>query len=434
MRDVALIIVVLIAAGAALRRPWIGVLLWTWLSLMNPHRYTWGFAHDAPLAAIAAVATLVGLLITRDRGSPFKGAPVVWLALLMVWITLSWWFGLDREADYAQWDKVMKIDLMVLVALALLYSKQHILAFAWVVTMSLAILGMKGGFFTIINAGNQRVWGPPGSFIADNNQFALAIVMTIPLLRFLQLQLEQGWKRHAMTAAMVLCAASALGSHSRGALLAISAMALVLWWRGRNRFVGFVAIASIGAALVAFMPEHWEERMSTIGTYQEDRSAMLRISAWWTAWGIAKDYPLGVGFNADRPELFALYSPTPDLTTGPHSIYFQILGNHGFAGLFLFLGMLVTTMYQAGRLRTEAARIPQAQWCEQLASMCQVSLVGYMVGGAFLSLAYFDLPYNVMVMVVLARVWVRRQAWKTEPEAAPRWYRMLGLEAGRRPA
>lgn len=47
--------------------------------------------------------------------------------------------------------------------------------------------------------------------------------------------------------------------------------------------------------------------------------------------------------------------------------------------------------------------------------MVQVSLLGYAVGGAFLSLAYFDLPYNMMVMVVLARKWVENRSWETEP-------------------
>jgi hypothetical protein len=46
--------------------------------------------------------------------------------------------------------------------------------------------------------------------------------------------------------------------------------------------------------------------------------------------------------------------------------------------------------------------------------MMQVSLVGYAVGGAFLSLPYFDLPYNIMVMVVLARKWVERRAWEND--------------------
>ena len=79
MRDVIIVAIVMLAAVLALRRPWIGVLSWTWLSIMNPHRFAYGFSYDAPLAAIAAGSTLVGLLATRERDSPFKGAPVAWL-------------------------------------------------------------------------------------------------------------------------------------------------------------------------------------------------------------------------------------------------------------------------------------------------------------------------------------------------------------------
>ena len=48
--------------------------------------------------------------------------------------------------------------------------------------------------------------------------------------------------------------------------------------------------------------------------------------------------------------------------------------------------------------------------------MIQVSLVGFAVGGAFLSLQYFDLPYNLMIMAVLARKWVEDRAWEREPD------------------
>ncbi|MGH8798260.1 MAG: putative O-glycosylation ligase, exosortase A system-associated, partial [Caldimonas sp.] len=206
MRDILIIGIVLVCALIALRRPWVGVMLWTWLSIMNPHRFAYGIAYDAPLAAIAAGSTLLGMVMTRERESPFKGAPVALLLIFMGWVTLSWLLGLSPATDYPQWDKVMKIDLMIIVALVLLHSKRHILALAWVVTGSLALLGIKGGLFTIMSGGVYRVWGPPDSFIADNNEFALALVMTIPLLRFLQLQLGSFWARQGMTAAMVLCA------------------------------------------------------------------------------------------------------------------------------------------------------------------------------------------------------------------------------------
>ena len=427
MRDIVLVSIVLVAALAALRRPWIGVMLWTWLSIMNPHRYTYGFAYSAPLAAIAAGATLIGLLLTAERSSPFKGAASVFFVVLTLWMTLSWAFGLDPTGDYEQWNKVMKINVMVLVALMLLHSKQHVFALMWTAAGSLAILGAKGGLFTVVHGGNYRVWGPSGSFIEDNNEFALALVMTIPLLRFLQLQLEGRWKRYGMTLIMLLCAAAALGTYSRGGFLAIGAMGLWLWWRGKNRLVVGLMLVVAGSLLVAFMPDAWTHRMSSIQTFEEDRSAMGRISAWWNAWNLAFVYPLGVGFNAARPELFALYSPYPDYVHAAHSIYFQVLGNHGFFGLFLFLCVWIATWRNAAWLRTKTPDIPEARWCAELGAMSQVSLIGYAVGGAFLSLSYFDLPYYVMAMVLITRVWVQTKAWEREPVYPKRWFTIPGL-------
>lgn len=427
MRDLLIIAIVLAGSIAALRRPWIGVLLWTWLSIMNPHRYSWGIAYDAPLAAMAAASTLIGLILTKEKWSPFIGAPVVWFSLFCAWVTISWLVGLDPSGDYYQWNKIFKINLMIFVALALIRSKTHIIGLSIVVVTSLALLGIKGGLFTVLNGGNYRVWGPPGSFIEDNNEFALALVMTIPLLRFLQLQAKPAWLRLSILATMVLCAASALGSHSRGGFLALAAMAVYFWWRGKNKFVVGVLLLAVSAALVAFMPDSWSTRMDTMQSYEEDASAMGRISAWWTAWNLAWHYPAGVGFNPARPDLFALYSPYPTSVHAAHSIYFQILGNHGFIGLFFFLGMWISTWRNTAWLLKEAPKYVQAKWCVDLATMCQVALLAYAVGGAFLSLAYFDLPYNIMLMMLVTRLWVQQQAWRNEPDTAPKWLVRLGF-------
>ncbi len=435
MRDIVLLAIVIPAFVLALRRPWIGVILWTWLSIMNPHRYTWGIAYSAPLAAAAAGCTLIGLLMTKDRASPFKGAPVNWLFAFMAWMTLSWLFGVNVEGDYEQWKKVMKIDVMLLVALMLLHSKQHILALVSVCAASLALLGAKGGIYTLASGGGGRVWGPPGSFISDNNEFALALVMTIPLLRFLQLQVQKPLAKRLLLVTMVLCAVSALGSQSRGAMLAISAMAVTMWWRGKgNKFQVGVLVAIVAITLVAFMPDEWSNRMSTIQTYEEDGSAMGRINAWWAAWNMAQHYPFGVGFKPATGELFALFAPNPGDVKAAHSIYFQVLGNHGFAGLALFLGIWVSSWRVAGWLRAQKGVLAGNQWTVDLGAMCQVSLIGYLVGGAFLSLSYFDLPYNIMAMLVLTRVWVAKQSWKTEPIETPRWMSMMGLAVNRKVA
>lgn len=418
MRDVLVVSIVLILAVWALRRPWIGVMLWTWLSIMNPHRYTWGFAYDAPIAAIAAVATLLGLLFTKERQSPFQGTPVVWFALLTLWVTLSWLMGVDVSGDYAQWDKVMKIYLMTFVALTLLFTKHHIMAFAWVSAGSLAILAAKGGVFTVLTAGSHRVWGPAGSFIADNNHMALATIMTIPLLYFLLGQLTKRWMRWVMWGVILLCAAAALGSHSRGGFLAIAAMVAMLWWRSERKG-GVTVMILIGLLfLLPMMPEHWWERMASIREYDEDASAMGRINAWIVAWEVAKHNFFGGGMSYQHQIFFSLYGVHEDHVRAAHSIYFQILGNHGFIGLFIYLAMWFATYRTAGWLRKNARKIPEAKWTADLGAMVQVSLVGFAVGGAFLSMPYFDLPYNMMVMVVLAKKWVELRRWESEPQTS----------------
>ena len=77
MRDLLVIALVLLGAGAALRRPWVGVMLWTWLSIMNPHRFAWGWAYDAPLAAIAALGHVMGDAGKHETGEAGHGD---WLA------------------------------------------------------------------------------------------------------------------------------------------------------------------------------------------------------------------------------------------------------------------------------------------------------------------------------------------------------------------
>lgn len=419
MRDFLIVGIVLIGAIWTLRRPWVGIMVWTWLSIMNPHRYGWGLAYEAPLAAITAIATLLGLLMTKERQSPFQGLPTVLLFLFAFWMTVSWLFGYDVSGDYHLWNRAIKICFMTFIALVLLYSKHHIMTFAWVTTGSLALLGAKGGLFTILTGGNHRVWGPAESFISDNNHMALALIMTIPLLRFLQLQMANKTYRMGMWGVIVLCAAAAVGSHSRGGLLAIAAMTVMFWWRSERNKLGIGALVLLGVFVaLPMMPEHWWARMGTIGSYDEDASAMGRINAWTVAWEVAKHNFFGGGMSYQHAAYFMIYGVHETMVRAAHSIYFQILGNHGFIGLFIYLALWITTYRTAAWLRKNGKQYPQAKWTVDLGAMVQVSLVGYAVGGAFLSMPYFDLPYNMMVMVVLAKKWVELRRWEAEPQVS----------------
>lgn len=428
MRDIALTLIFAAALPFALRRTWIAVLLWTWVSLMNPHRLTYGFAHDMPWAAIVGGAGLLSIAWNwRDLRLP-RDYSVGVLVMFMVWMCITTIFAIYPERSLPDLDRALKIQLMTVVALLALRERKHIDYFIWVIVLSIGFYGAKGGLFTIATGGSARVWGPSGSFIMGNNELAVALVTTIPLMNYLRLVTPNRWIQRALLACMLLSAAAALGTQSRGALLAIIAMGLVLWLRSSKKFVGAVVIVFIGFALIAFMPQSWEERMSTIGTYQEDGSAQSRLNSWTLAFRVANDRLTGAGFLIETPEINARYAPNPDALFTAHSIYFQALGEHGWIGLILFVALGALTWRNASRLRRVGRAQPETAWLADLGSMLQVSMAGFAVGGAFLSLTYFDLPYNLLVVAVVARQWltdqsrhsVARSANSADPSFAPR--------------
>jgi putative inorganic carbon (HCO3(-)) transporter len=403
MRDLVFTAFILGALPFAFLHPWIGVMLWTWVSTMSPHRLTFGFAYDQSWAAIIAGVTLVGMLVTSDRKS-FPITPItILLCMIPLWMTVTTLFAFQPDGAWVMWNKVGKIYLMLLVTLALLNTRRHIELLVWITVGSIAYFGIKGGIFTLTTGGGERVYGPEGSYIEENNALAVATIMCIPLLNWVRMTVERRWVSFLMLAAMVLCAFSALGSHSRGALLAIVPMAALLWWRGKNKFLGMIVIGAVAVALVAFMPDEWEARMSTIETH-EDGSAQGRLNAWAMALNLVKDRPIvGGGFDVFGPAAFARWAP--DLgVQGAHSIYFQMLGEHGYPGLVMYLVLGLMVWLLASWIRKHAQDHPDLKWAYWLASMSQVSFIGFAVGGAFLNLAYWDMPLNLVVALVLTRV------------------------------
>lgn len=413
MRDLILAGIIVWLVFQALRHPWIGALGWTWISIMNPHSFSW-ILSTMPVAAAIGGATLIGVFVTADKRMLFTTPETRVLMLFMLWMCITLPFSYFFDESLLLWQRVMKIDLMILVAMVVLHSRRHIMLLTWVLCASIGFFGVKGGLFTLATGGSYRVWGPEGSYVEGNNEIALALVIVIPLIRFLHLQIQGKWAKRGLVAAMVLCAVAALGSQSRGALLAIGAMSTVLWWRGNNKATMGLALAVLGIALIAFMPDTWTDRMSTIKSYDLDDSANQRINAWQMAFNIAKDNVFGAGFMVSKPPLCAIYSPIPTDCRAAHSIYFMVMGEHGFIGLFLFLLLWTLVWFSAGRLRVQGRALPQTQWLSDLGSMCQVSLAGYAVGGAFLSLSYYDLPYNVLILVVLGCRWLDAKAWLSE--------------------
>lgn len=387
-----------------LLRPSVGIMMWAWVAYMNPHRLTWGFAFDFPFNQVVAITTMISILISSEpKKIPWNAVTFVWLAFI-AWMCVTTLFSVNPEQSQFEWERSMKIQLMVLATLVTITTAERIKMLVLVIALSLGFFGVKGGIFTILKGGQHLVWGPYGSFIHGNNELAFALVMITPLIYYLYLQAKKKWARYACLAMMGLVMISVLGSYSRGALLAFFAMAVFLIVKSRHRAV--LALGSLVVAGVAllFMPDQWMVRMTTIASYTEDSSAMGRINAWGFAINFAADNPIfGGGFQVFQPELFLRYAPDPDHFVDAHSIYFEVLAEQGYVGLALFLLLGLLTMHTGRWIVKHSVDKPGLEWARDLGAMVQVSIVGYAVGGAFLGLAYFDLVYHLMAILLVTR-------------------------------
>ena len=179
----------------------------------------------------------------------------------------------------------------------------------------------------------------------------------------------------------------------------MAAMGLFLWFKSRHKFVMTIYMVIAVAIMASVMPQEWYDRMNTIKTYEEDASALGRINAWHTAFNVAKDRVTGGGFEMFRAPTFRQYAPEPFRVHDVHSIYFEVMGEHGFIGFGMFILLAVFAWLRANQVIRECKNDPERKWAADLAAMIQVSLVGYGVGGVFLGLAYFDLTYHLMIIL-----------------------------------
>ncbi|HET8551458.1 MAG TPA: putative O-glycosylation ligase, exosortase A system-associated [Gammaproteobacteria bacterium] len=411
MRDLLLALFIFSLLPLIVTSPYIGVLVWSWLDYMNPQRLTWGFAYNFPWVEVVAIGTLVGFIMSSKEKfrMPFKSVTICFL-LLVIWAGVTSYFAIVPDVAWERYSVFVKTMVLVFLTLMLVQTRERIHWLVWVIAASIGFFGVKGGLFTIATGGGYHVFGPEHSFIHNNNALALAMGMVIPLMRYLQLQEAKKWVRVGLWCAMGLTSFAILGTYSRGGMLTLAAVLLMLFWKTRGKFLLAVVLIITVPIMLAFIPQKWYQRMATIETYRQDASAMGRIQSWKFATNLALHRPLvGGGF---RPYLdhnaWRKYAPPNSIPRAIHSIYFKMLGNQGFVGLAIYMALLFLTWRNLVWVRKRTKDLPGFKWAYDLASMLYVSGIAYGVGGAFAPLPYFDLAYQLLAVALLVRCRVEK--------------------------
>jgi probable O-glycosylation ligase (exosortase A-associated) len=416
MRSALVLAIILGSLPICFFSPFFGVLMWSWVAYFNPHRFTYGIAYSFPVALAVAVPTLAGAMITKQKNRNIRTVETALLVALWIWYGVTLFhamqvpeFARHIESGKLELVKVSKILLMTFVTMVLVTSREKLRYLVLVLTSSIGLLAVKCAIFGFRTAGQSRVWGPPDSFLSDNNALGLAINMTLPMLFFMAREEKNRWMRLFLRICFICGIITVVLTYSRGGLLGLGVVLIVLAIKANRKLIGVAALVMCGFLIFTYAPDKWMARMDAFFHGNLDTSAEGRLHAWEFALVFTQDYPItGGGFQTFTPDLFQKY--TPELTfAGPHSIYFQTLGEQGYVGLFLFLGLLGSIWWTLRRLRRPSRVLPSTRWMIPYSHMLETSLYAYMVSGAFLPLAYFDFYFQVVAIVVVMKILYRRE-------------------------
>jgi probable O-glycosylation ligase (exosortase A-associated) len=403
IRDLALALIMVVAIPASFLRPWIGALVFAWLSFMNPHRLGYG-THDFQFALITAVLTLAGLPFTSERARLPRTIESYLLIALWAWFGFTTLFALYPDAAWEEFVRVSKILLMTFVTILLLQDRRKLRLFLYVIAFSIGFYGFKGGAFAYLTGFRYQVLGPEGSFIAMNTEIGLALNMVLPILLFLRRDEKRAWARHLLLATFFLSIGAIVSTYSRGAFLGLGAVLASLCLKSRAKLIAIVLFCAGVFVAPALLPDAWFDRMDSIATH-EDASSQARLKAWKLSYRIALDHPiLGNGFRTYTTDIYAKYVPEDAVSSSDaHSIYFQVLGEHGFIGITLYVALMASLFLSVRRLLWKHRKDPDMRWLCNVAMMMETGLLAYAVNGAFLSRSYFDLFFAYAAIVIILK-------------------------------
>lgn len=424
MRDLAMLGVMCVLVVMAIRRPLVAYLLWAWTAAFSPNYYLYGYMSSVRFNLIFACIALFSLLVANARpASDFKAQQKLLLALL-VHATLCWLFGYSTNGlNSVVYEGLAKALLFCLVMPAFINDRQRLHALLVALAIGMGFHGVVEGAKFIASGGGHKVIGVATAMISDNNHFAVGQLMIIPVLYFLYQYSSHRLARIGFLCALILATFSVMGTFSRGGFIGLSALGIWFLLSSRRKLLSLSLVAVVALVLFQFAPDRWFDRIDTISEADQDSSFMTRVVAWKVSTMIALDNPVfGGGFHAVqalpvwsafKDTIGALdFIPTPEppiVGRAAHSIYFEVLGDMGFIGLFLFLAIWINAWRTALSIKRAAREREDLTWARDLSDMLRVSLLAYAISGAAVSMAYFELFYAYTAIIAVLEHYVLQQ-------------------------
>ena len=390
---------------AIIFKPYIGVLVWSWVSYMAPHTYTYGFALTFPFLVLVGALTAVGTIMTKEKTSLPMHPIIVLFLIYAFWTYLTLAFAFEPSVSMEKTSNTTKKIVFILLACMIMQTPKRLKMFFYVMIASLLFIGVKGGLFTLMTGGVARVQGA-GGMMGDNNQLAMAMAMLFPLTVYMAQYPPKKIMKWPLIFASITVPMAVIGTQSRGGLAALLATFLMFIMKSRYKFRVLAVGIPLAIAGVNFMPESWTARMETTEDATDDQSFMGRVSMWKYATNLTADHPIeGGGYDVFYVRrLEPVYMPPGYKARAPHSVYFEVLGEHGYVGLFIYMTLMFTAWYAGGTNRRRFEPFKETRWLGDMSAAMQVSIVAFAAGGLTVNIATFDVYYHLLISIVLCRV------------------------------
>jgi probable O-glycosylation ligase (exosortase A-associated) len=386
-----------------------------------PNAWVYGIASDIRYNLLISAATIFSYIFSKPKYKLELGSTGVLLLMFLAWTTLTSFYAMaPSDIVWDFWNQFLKTGLLFVLMTLVICKKRHIDFFLWCLVLSLGFYAGVEGLKFIASGGGHKIEGLPGHALGDRNELAVAFSMMLPITFYL---LEDFGKKSALIrigliGSILLLVISIIGTESRGGTIALAVVGAYLFFKSKRKILLLITSLVLGSLFIGLIPSEWFARMDTIHDVGDDTSFMGRVIAWKLSFILATQHPfVGGGFKSVefRPvwamlsESFNTFSffptggsyPDSNAPHAAHSIYFQVLGEHGFVGLLLFLSMLVTAFRKAGKVAKTAAKVGAPAWIINLSIALRLTIFTYCVGGAALSFAYFDMTYAVLALVIV---------------------------------
>jgi probable O-glycosylation ligase (exosortase A-associated) len=221
------------------------------------------------------------------------------------------------------------------------------------------------------------------------------------------------WRLKSFCIALIgACLLIPIGTSTRTGLVCIALLALLSLRTVKRRALYLGSLAALAVVAVPFLPSAFTDRMNTIKTYRADESASTRLAVWQWTIDYAKDHPFGGGFEAYRQNRIRYDLDTSsggggggnrgngvevDKARAYHSAYFEMLGEQGYPGLILWLTISLIGLARMELLRRRYGN-PDGDfaWAASLAGALQSAHLVYLLGAAFIAIAFQPFVYMLI--------------------------------------